>query len=99
MNSVIAGLFLPDDYFNVIGSAYWQWAAQLVSQNHIDPLGDDKSIVDVTSTVTGYPEISYFIEKYFMPNVNAENQQAFEGVNLYENSRKQSGNYQYLFNL
>ena len=48
------------------GSAYWQWAAQLVSTQRIDPKDESKSMIDVTNTLTGYPEISYFISVYFM---------------------------------
>ena len=55
--------------------------------------------MDVTNTVTGYPEMSYFISKYFMPNVNTRNKEAFARVNLYTNTEKADGNFQYLFSL
>jgi hypothetical protein len=57
------------------------------------------SVIFVVDTVTGYPEISYFKTALFDAKVNADNQLRFKDVNLYIDPKKNTVNYEYLFNL
>lgn len=50
-------------------------------------------------TVHGYPEINFFKQELFMKNVSAKYQTLFADINLYNDVKSNSTNYEYLFNL
>lgn len=57
------------------------------------------SILDVTNTVTGYPEISYWKKNYFLPNITAANAEIFADTKLYADMSSSTANYEHLWNL
>ena len=95
----------PEKYRNAQGIAYWQWADAVMTLNHNDPRED--SATKVVNTVTGYPEISYFISELLLNSDNMSNQEnivAMTGVKLWDTQDAVEGgppttNYEYLFDL
>ena len=88
VTNVVDDLEVPSAFENQVGAAYWQWADQSITNDYVNPNGEDISMVDITNTVTGYPEMSYFISAYFMEIVSSANQATFDGVVLYNDPNK-----------
>lgn len=57
------------------------------------------SILQVTNTVTGYPEISYWKTHYLLPNITDENAAIFTDIHFYNNMSDSTANYEHLWNL
>ena len=65
------------------------------------------SVSKIVNTVTGYPEISYFISNFLLDNavscVSQANIDVFTGVKLYDTKgspdKPPTTNYEYLFSL
>lgn len=72
----------PTNYNDAQGVAYWQWAAAYITNNSA-PF-EIPSVSIITDTVAGYPELSFFKDTYFMPNISKENKDRFESINLYK---------------
>ena len=49
----------PEEYRDQQGIAYWQWADAVMTSKHNSPR--EPSVTKIVNTVTGYPEISFFI--------------------------------------
>ena len=104
---VTASIPSPAEYLTSTGVAYWQWAHGYMTNERSVPA--EPSVAMVVNTVTGYPEISYFISDYLLmtsvSGVTAANVAAMTGVKLYDStvSPPEGGppttNYEYLFTL
>ena len=82
-------------YNNTQGVAYWQWAASELTINN-----GDISVTKVVETVTGYPEINYFIKNNFTETIKGTpNEAIFDGVKLFVSQQNDTENYEHLFNL
>ena len=107
LNEVVKTIPSPDNYLNINGVAYWQWADGYMTQYRSFPY--KPSVAEVVNTVTGYPEISYFISNFLLNSavsgVSAENIKAFTGVQLWKSKTGPSDdepptdNYEHLFSL
>lgn len=62
----------PDEYRNEQGIAYWQWADAVMTDLHNDPRVE--SVTKIVNTVTGYPEISFFISDLLLNSAIMTNQ-------------------------
>ena len=86
---------------NMVGVAYWQWADGYMTNERSQPY--EPSVTKVVNTVTGYPEISYFLSAYFMDNISSANSDLFKDVKLYDSTTgvdpntPPTTNYEYLF--
>ena len=54
----------PDEYLNIVGVSYWQWADAYMTNRRVIP--HEPSVTKIVNTVTGYPEISYFISDFLL---------------------------------
>jgi len=88
-------LTVPTNYQNDQGVAYWQWADGYMTMTSYDA----PTVVGVTDTVVGYPEISYFRDAYLLPNINTDNAIMFQDVALFVDKSDKDSNYEYLFDL
>ena len=94
----------PEEYRNQQGIAYWQWAGAVMTSKHNNPRVP--SVTKIVNTVTGYPEISFFVSDVLQnsQNMTAANIQAMSGVQLWDTQEVVDGqppttNYEYLFSL
>ena len=55
------------EYQNSAGIAYWQWCVSYFTRDDYPP---EDSVAFVVNTVTGYPEMYYWKNSYFLPNIN-----------------------------
>jgi hypothetical protein len=85
----------PTDYNNDQGVAYWQWVNSYITASTLDA----PSVVNVTDTAVGYPEIGYFKDFYLMNYTGSANQDLFRDVYLYQDDQDPTANFEYLFNL
>ena len=104
--TVYSSIPSPQEYLNVVGVAYWQWADAYMTSKRSFPY--EPSVTKIVNTVTGYPEISYFISDFLLNSavskVSAANVAAMTGVKLYNDTQGQgqeppTDNYEYLFTL
>ena len=105
--TVYSSIPSPNEYLNVVGVAYWQWADAYMTNKRSFPY--EPSVTKVVNTVTGYPEISYFISDFLLNSavsgVSAANVAAMADVKLYNDtvgptaSEPPTDNYEYLFTL
>jgi len=88
LNEVYASVPVPDDYMNIVGVAYWQWADGYMTDKRSFP--EEPSVTKVVNTVTGYPEISYFISDCLLSfdncAVSQDNINAMTGVKFYNDT-------------
>ena len=107
LTTVYESIPSPDEYLNEVGVAYWQWADGYMTNRRSLPY--EPSVTKIVNTVTGYPEISYFISDYLLQTsvsgVSAKNIEAMKDVKLYNDTAGPSDlepptdNYEYLFTL
>jgi hypothetical protein len=76
------------------GVAYIQWATADITQ-----IQGAESVIYVTDTAVGYPEMSFFKSNLFLPNIMPAYQTMFADIVLYNDTRDGDVNYEYLFNL
>jgi hypothetical protein len=76
------------------GVAYIQWATADITQKQ-----GAESVIYVTDTAVGYPEMSFFKSNLFLPNIMPAYQTMFADIVLYNDTRDGDVNYEYLFNL
>lgn len=92
---------------NIVGVAYWQWADGYMTDKRSFP--EYPSVTQVVNTVTGYPEISYFISDFLLnPSVSGvsdDNVNAMTGVKFFNDTagptptEPPTNNWEYLFML
>jgi len=82
------------------GVGYWQWANSSITRFYAAPRAD--SIVNLTDTVTGYPEWYYWKKTKLIPAIksNLFLFQQFGSVKMYVSDMEESvHNFEFLFNL